>query len=47
MIPPGPGLTPVLATAGTLVAAKDFSSSVNVSNGDTLNVTYTINASSS
>jgi hypothetical protein len=34
-------------TAGTLVGAKDFSASVNVINGDTLNVTYEIAGSSS
>jgi len=34
-------------TAGTLIGAKDFAASQAVNNGDTLNVTYTINASSS
>ena len=34
-------------TAGTLIAAKDFGVSVSAGNGDTLNVTYTINASAS
>ena len=33
-------------TAGTLIGAKDFAASQAVNNGDTLNVTYTINASS-
>jgi hypothetical protein len=32
---------------GTLIAAKDFSASVNVLGGDTLTVTYTITGSSS
>lgn len=34
-------------TAGTLIGAKDFASAQTVNNGDTLNVTYTINASAS
>lgn len=34
-------------TAGTLIAAGDFGSSVAVANGNTLNVTYTINAATS
>jgi len=34
-------------TAGTLIGAKDFAASQAVGSGDTLNVTYTINASSS
>jgi len=33
-------------TAGTLIGAKDFAASQAVTSGDTLNVTYTINASS-
>ena len=34
-------------TAGTLIAAKDFAASQAVNSGDTLNVTYTINATAS
>ena len=34
-------------TAGTLIAAKDFGSPQAVASGNTLNITYTINASSS
>lgn len=34
-------------TAGTLIGAKDFAASQAVNNGDTLNVTYTINGTAS